>query len=77
MTRLRALLLISAAVLGAGTMGSRIAALLANCGIPVLLLDVVPEGETKAKSKLASAAIEVLLKSKPAAFDCSRSCSCP
>src|ERR1700682_5034167 len=62
------MLMRSAAVLGAGTMGSRIAAHLANCGIPVLLLDIVPEGESKAKSRLATAAIEALLKSKPAAF---------
>jgi 3-hydroxyacyl-CoA dehydrogenase len=57
-----------AAVLGAGTMGSRIAAHLANCGIPVLLLDVVPSGEEKQRSRLASAAIDTLLKAKPAAF---------
>ena len=56
-----------AAVLGAGTMGSRIAAHLANCGIPVLLLDIVPEQE-KSRNKLATAAIDALLKSKPAAF---------
>jgi 3-hydroxyacyl-CoA dehydrogenase len=56
-----------AAVLGAGTMGSRIAAHLANCGIPVLLLDIVPEGE-KSRNKLATSAIEALLKAKPAAF---------
>src|SRR5580698_7995964 len=56
-----------AAGLGAGTMGSRIAAHLANCGIPVLLLDIVPEGE-KSRNKLASSAIETLLKGKPAAF---------
>src|SRR5262245_2136025 len=31
-----------AAVIGAGTMGAQIAAHLANVGIPVLLLDVVP-----------------------------------
>jgi 3-hydroxyacyl-CoA dehydrogenase len=31
-----------AAVLGAGVMGSGIAAHLANAGIPVLLLDIVP-----------------------------------
>ena len=30
------------AVLGAGVMGSGIAAHLANAGIPVLLLDIVP-----------------------------------
>ncbi|MGH9624984.1 MAG: 3-hydroxyacyl-CoA dehydrogenase NAD-binding domain-containing protein, partial [Bryobacteraceae bacterium] len=34
-----------AAVLGAGTMGARIAAQFANAGIPVLLLDVASEGD--------------------------------
>jgi 3-hydroxyacyl-CoA dehydrogenase len=58
----------SAAVLGAGTMGSRIAAHIANCGIPVLLLDIVPNSEAKSRNELAAAAIEALLKSKPAAF---------
>ena len=33
-----------AAVLGAGTMGARIAAHLANAGIPCYLLDIVPRG---------------------------------
>jgi 3-hydroxyacyl-CoA dehydrogenase len=56
-----------AAVLGAGTMGSRIAAHLANAGIPVLLLDVVPAGEG-ARNKLALAALAALAKAKPAAF---------
>ena len=32
------------AVLGAGTMGSRIAAHIANAGVPVVLLDMVPPG---------------------------------
>ena len=32
------------AVLGAGTMGSRIAAHVANAGVPVVLLDMVPPG---------------------------------
>ena len=31
------------AVLGAGTMGARIAAHLANASVPCLLLDIVPE----------------------------------
>ena len=31
-----------AVVLGAGTMGARIAAHIANAGLPVLLLDMVP-----------------------------------
>ena len=61
------LLIRRAAVLGAGTMGSRIAAHLANAGIPVLLLDIVPEG-AQPKSKLAISAIEALAKSKPAAL---------
>ncbi len=56
-----------AAVLGAGTMGSRIAAHLANAGIPVYLLDLVPEGETL-RNKLALSALEALAKSKPAAL---------
>ncbi len=63
------MLLRSAAVLGAGTMGSRIAALLANCGIPVLLLDMVPDGEARSRNRLATAAVEGLVKSKPAAFE--------
>jgi 3-hydroxyacyl-CoA dehydrogenase len=56
----------SAAVLGAGTMGSRIAAHLANAGIPVLLLDMVLPGEPR--NKLALAAIAALGKAKPAAL---------
>ena len=32
------------AVLGAGTMGSRIAAHLTNAGLPVVMLDIVPPG---------------------------------
>jgi 3-hydroxyacyl-CoA dehydrogenase len=56
-----------AAVLGAGTMGSRIAAHLANAGIPVILLDMVPPGEV-VRNKLALGAIAALGKSKPAAL---------
>ena len=51
-----------AAVLGAGTMGARIAAHLANAGIPVLLLDLSPKGE------FAERALDALSKSKPAAL---------
>jgi 3-hydroxyacyl-CoA dehydrogenase len=57
-----------AAVLGAGTMGCRIAAHLANCGIPVLLLDLRPEGQGKPGNAIAASAIEQLLKLKPASF---------
>jgi 3-hydroxyacyl-CoA dehydrogenase len=61
-----------AAVLGAGTMGSRIAAHLANSGIPVVLLDMAPEGAAAAgdadPSRLSRAAVRELLKAKPAAL---------
>ncbi len=54
------------AVLGAGTMGSRIAAHLANAGLPVVLLDIpAPEGPRNA---IAAQALEALRKSKPPAF---------
>ena len=55
-----------AAVLGAGTMGSRIAAHLANAGIPTLLLDLPPR--TATERPLATAALEALSKSKAAAY---------
>jgi 3-hydroxyacyl-CoA dehydrogenase len=56
-----------AAVLGAGTMGSRIAAHLANAGIPTLLLDMVPAGAGP-RNRLALAAIGALAMARPAAF---------
>ena len=59
------LLVRRAAVLGAGTMGSRIAAHLANAGIPVLLLDL-PAREPGGKP--LPAGLEALAKSKPAAY---------
>src|SRR3569833_2540438 len=61
------LLVRRAAVLGAGTMGSRIAAHLANAGIPCLLLDMVPEG-SGSRNRLAEAALANLAKAKPAAL---------
>src|ERR1700735_2095695 len=64
----RPLLVRRAAVLGAGTMGSRIAAHLANAGIPVLLLDILPKDEKAPRNALARKAIEALGKSKPAAL---------
>jgi carbon-monoxide dehydrogenase medium subunit len=51
------LLIRRAAVLGAGTMGSRIAAHLANAGIPTLLLDLIPGGDG-ARNRLALAALD-------------------
>lgn len=68
-----------AAVLGSGVMGSGIAAHLANIGIPVVLLDIVPnrlteEEEAKGltlespevRNKFAATACQKLLKQKPA-----------
>ncbi len=54
------------AVLGAGTMGARIAAHIANAGLPVLLLDIVPASGDR--NSIAAGALEALKKAKPAAF---------
>src|SRR5579862_8195177 len=54
-----------AAVLGAGTMGSHIAAHLANVGIPTLMLDIPAQDGGKEPARIA---LETLGKSKPAAF---------
>src|SRR5271165_5595753 len=57
------------AILGAGTMGARIAAHFANAGIPSLLLDIVPlDADGAARNKIAAAGLEAAKKSKPAAF---------
>ncbi|WP_332116635.1 3-hydroxyacyl-CoA dehydrogenase/enoyl-CoA hydratase family protein [Azorhizobium caulinodans] len=56
-----------AAVIGAGVMGAGIAAHIANAGVEVLLLDIVPEGATN-RSAIAEKAVERLLKAEPAAF---------
>ncbi len=61
-----ACLIRKAAVLGAGTMGSRIAAHLANAGLPVVLLDIAAQASPR--SAIAAQAAEGLKKSKPAAF---------
>ncbi|MEP6618836.1 MAG: 3-hydroxyacyl-CoA dehydrogenase/enoyl-CoA hydratase family protein [bacterium] len=53
-------------VIGAGTMGSGIAALAASAGIPVILLDIAgPDGD---KSGPAKAGLERAKKARPAAF---------
>jgi 3-hydroxyacyl-CoA dehydrogenase len=62
-----------AAVLGAGTMGSRIAAHLANAGLPCILLDIVPPNLSSGagsaeRDKIVRAGLEAAKKSKPAAF---------
>lgn len=54
-----------ACVIGAGVMGSGIAAQIANAGVPVLLLDIVPK-EGNDRSAIAKGAIEKLLKADPA-----------
>jgi len=57
------------AVLGAGTMGARIAAHFANAGVPSLLLDMVPpDADGPARHKIAAAGLDGARKSKPAAF---------
>ncbi len=52
-------------VIGAGVMGSGIAAQVANAGVPALLLDIVPNGAAD-RSVLAKSAVERLLKAEPA-----------
>jgi 3-hydroxyacyl-CoA dehydrogenase len=64
--RAKPLLVRRAAVLGAGTMGARIAAHLANAGIPSLLLDLPPKSGTA--EPLAKSALAALRNAKPAAF---------
>jgi len=69
------------AVLGAGTMGARIAAHLANASVPSVLLDIVPReltpqeqaqgrtlGDDKVRNRFAQAGLDAALKSRPAAF---------
>src|SRR5579863_10181251 len=57
------------AILGAGTMGARIAAHFANAGVPSYLLDIVPpDADGTARNKIAAADLEAAKKSKPAAF---------
>ena len=62
-----------AAVLGAGTMGARIAAHFANAGLPCILLDIVPPdlnpGASAAdRNRVVRAGLDAAKKSKPAAF---------
>jgi 3-hydroxyacyl-CoA dehydrogenase len=62
-----------AVVLGAGTMGARIAAHFANAGLPCVLLDIVPPGvaadaPAEARNKIVRAGLDGARKSKPAAF---------
>src|SRR5215208_7943 len=54
-------------VLGAGTMGSRIAAHFANAGVPALLLDIVLPGVPD-RNAAAKKGIETAAKQKPVGF---------
>ncbi|MFT3706260.1 MAG: 3-hydroxyacyl-CoA dehydrogenase/enoyl-CoA hydratase family protein [Archangium sp.] len=68
-----------AAVIGAGVMGSGIASHLANAGVPVILLDIVPPGEKStdkaARNKFAAGAVANLGKQKPAPLMSTRALS--
>ena len=56
-------------ILGAGTMGARIAAHFANAGVPSYLVDIVPpDADAPARNKIAAAGLDAAKKSKPAAF---------
>ncbi len=61
------------AILGAGTMGARVAAHLANAGVPCYLFDILPPdvlpgGDAAMRNKIAAAGLDAAKKSKPAAF---------
>ena len=53
------------AVIGAGVMGAGIAAQIANAGVPVHLLDIVPDGVNE-RDAIAKGAVDKLLKADPA-----------
>jgi 3-hydroxyacyl-CoA dehydrogenase len=54
-------------VIGAGTMGAGIAAQVANAGMPVLLLDIVPKDGNN-RNAIAEGAVARMLKTEPAPF---------
>ena len=54
-------------VIGAGTMGAGIAAQVANAGVPVVLLDIVPK-EGSNRNAIAEGAVAKMLKTEPAPF---------
>ncbi len=59
-----------AVVIGSGTMGASLAAHLANAGVPVTLLDIVPngapEGDKAARNKIVNEGWDRCIKAKPA-----------
>jgi 3-hydroxyacyl-CoA dehydrogenase len=61
--------IVKTVVLGAGTMGARIAAHFANAGVSCLVLDIVPkDAATSERNKIVRSGLEAAKKSKPAAF---------
>ncbi|GIS91416.1 MAG: hypothetical protein CM1200mP20_14570 [Pseudomonadota bacterium] len=54
-------------VIGAGVMGAGIAAQVSNAGLPVVLLDIVPEGASN-RNAIAEGAVQKMLKVNPAPF---------
>ena len=61
------------AVIGAGTMGGGIAAHLANCGIPVVLLDIptpglseAGSGDRAARNRMVKSLYDRMVKARPA-----------
>ncbi|WP_167103019.1 3-hydroxyacyl-CoA dehydrogenase/enoyl-CoA hydratase family protein [Sphingomonas oligoaromativorans] len=54
-------------VIGSGTMGAGIAAQVANAGVPVLLLDIVPKDGAD-RDAIAKGAVAKMLKTDPAPF---------
>ncbi|MGE4306718.1 MAG: 3-hydroxyacyl-CoA dehydrogenase NAD-binding domain-containing protein [Novosphingobium sp.] len=54
-------------VIGAGTMGAGIAAQVANAGVPVVLLDIVPKKGSN-RNAIAEGAVAKMLKTEPAPF---------
>ena len=62
-----------AVVLGAGTMGARIAAHFTNAGLPCILLDIVPPdlpsgAPASERNRIVRAGLDAARKSRPAAF---------
>jgi 3-hydroxyacyl-CoA dehydrogenase len=62
-----------AVVLGAGTMGARIAAHFVNAGLPCILLDILPPdlpagAPADARNKIVRGGLDAAKKAKPAAF---------
>jgi 3-hydroxyacyl-CoA dehydrogenase len=60
----------NAVVVGAGTMGAALAAHLANAGVPVTLLDIVPKdapaGDKQARNKIVNEGWDRCIKARPA-----------